>query len=196
LDEMPPTGQPADHDFLAEVREHRSRLVRLAYRFCWNRANAEDAVHSALIRAAGRRAQVRDGARVWAWVRAIVVRECQDQRRRQKRDRRAADARIQKEGQPGDAANPAELAARGELTERGSRGDWGITRAAADRRCAATPGRNELRRDCGNHGRQRIDGPRPGPQRPGEPARKTKQKNRAATVRERKKRKAETEPRL
>jgi RNA polymerase sigma-70 factor (ECF subfamily) len=118
LDEMPPTGQPADHDFLAEVREHRSRLVRLAYRFCWNRANAEDAVHSALIRAAGRRAQVRDGARVWAWVRAIVVRECQDQRRREKRDRRAADARIQKEGQPGDAANPAELAARGELTER------------------------------------------------------------------------------
>ena len=127
LDEMPPTGKPADHDFLAEVREHRSRLVRLAYRFCWNRANAEDAVHSALIRAAGRRAQVRDGARVWAWVRAIVVRECQDQRRRQKRDRRAGDARVQKEGQPGGAPNPAEMAARGGPTGRGCEAIGAVT---------------------------------------------------------------------
>ena len=54
----------------------RGRLVQLAYRFVWNRADAEDAVHNALAIAHEKGGQLREGGRWWSWVARIVVRQC------------------------------------------------------------------------------------------------------------------------
>lgn len=51
-------------------------LVRLAYRFVWNQADAEDAVHEAAVIAHRRRNELRDPNRWWSWVCSIVVRQC------------------------------------------------------------------------------------------------------------------------
>lgn len=72
------------HDGLPE----RGVLVRLAYRFCWDRGDAEDAVQEALLSAV---ADWRGGARPVqpaAWLKAIVVRQAiQTNRRRGRRAR-------------------------------------------------------------------------------------------------------------
>ncbi len=57
-------------------QDARDRLVRLAYRFAWNREDAEDAVQEALVECERHRGQLRDPARWWAWVRRIVVQQC------------------------------------------------------------------------------------------------------------------------
>lgn len=54
----------------------RDRLVRLAYRFVWNRSDAEDAVHNAVALAQSRRDQLREPSRWWSWMCRIVVRQC------------------------------------------------------------------------------------------------------------------------
>lgn len=54
----------------------RDRLVRLAYRFTWNRDDAEDAVQEALGVAYDRAGELRDASRWWAWVRSIVIQQC------------------------------------------------------------------------------------------------------------------------
>jgi len=78
----PPTGWDAVH-------ARRGILVRLAYRFCWNLHDAEDAVQNALTQAARHETQLADPQRLWSWVRAIVIRQCHDLRRRARRVARA-----------------------------------------------------------------------------------------------------------
>jgi len=51
-------------------------LVRLAYRFLWNQADAEDAVHEAAVIAHSRKGELRDPNRWWPWVCSIVVQQC------------------------------------------------------------------------------------------------------------------------
>jgi RNA polymerase sigma-70 factor, ECF subfamily len=57
------------------VALHYGRLVRLAGLVCLDRADAQDAVQNGLLRAWRNRGQIRDPARMKAWVDAIVVRE-------------------------------------------------------------------------------------------------------------------------
>lgn len=66
----------------------RDRLVRLAYRFLWNRDDAEDAVQDALTVAHERVGDLRDAGRWWSWVCRIVVNRCQERgRQRLRRER-------------------------------------------------------------------------------------------------------------
>jgi len=67
------------------VLTRRAELVRLAYRFCWSREDAEDAVQQALFLAARRDHQLAHPAKLWAWVQAIVIRQCHDLLRRGRR---------------------------------------------------------------------------------------------------------------
>ena len=60
-------------DFSAE---ERSQLLRLAYRFCWNRSDAEDALHNALLVAIEKVDEVRDPAKRWSWLCRVVVQQC------------------------------------------------------------------------------------------------------------------------
>jgi RNA polymerase sigma-70 factor (ECF subfamily) len=106
--------QPA----LAEVHARRGILVRLAYRFCWNLHDAEDAVQSALALATDRQAQLGDAQRAWCWVRAIVVRQWHDLRRRA---RRAARAQVRLADQARRAELPPQphvAAATSEFSDR------------------------------------------------------------------------------
>jgi len=57
-------------------RDARDRLVRLAYRFAWNRDDAEDAVQEALTVYEKKRHQLRDPGRWWSWLQRIVVQQC------------------------------------------------------------------------------------------------------------------------
>ena len=66
----------------------RDRLVRLAYRFLWDRDDAEDVVHDALITARERADDLRDADKWWSWVGRIVVRRCHEQSRRKLVQRR------------------------------------------------------------------------------------------------------------
>ena len=54
----------------------RDKLFRLAYRFLWNQADAEDAVQDALLAAYDRLDQLRDVNKWWPWVCRIVVQRC------------------------------------------------------------------------------------------------------------------------
>ncbi len=56
--------------------EERSQLLRLAYRFCWNRSDAEDALHNALLVAIEKADQLRDPAKRWSWLCRLVVQQC------------------------------------------------------------------------------------------------------------------------
>ena len=60
----------------------RSRLVRLAYRFLWNQADAEDAVHDALLTAESKADHLRDDKNWWSWICKIVVNRCFDRGRK------------------------------------------------------------------------------------------------------------------
>ncbi len=74
---------------LEDVNARRQALLRLAYRFCWNAEDAEDAVQNALLLAAQRRGQLHEPGKLWPWVCSIVVRQCHDLLRRAGRRRRA-----------------------------------------------------------------------------------------------------------
>ena len=60
----------------------RSRLVRLAYRFLWNQADAEDAVHDALLTAETKVGHLREDQNWWSWICKIVVNRCFEQGRK------------------------------------------------------------------------------------------------------------------
>lgn len=82
----PPTADSAPPRDLASsaLHDRRAELVCLAYRFCWNRSDAEDAVQNALLIAAQRTDQLRDPQKRLAWAKAIVVRQCLSINRRAK----------------------------------------------------------------------------------------------------------------
>jgi RNA polymerase sigma-70 factor (ECF subfamily) len=63
---------------LAAVHARRAELVRLAYRFLWNQADAEDAVQDAMLHASQKIHQLENRDKIWHWIRAILVRQCQD----------------------------------------------------------------------------------------------------------------------
>jgi len=65
--------------------ETRQRLFRLAYRFLWNRDDAEDVVQAALCAVVERDGELRDRGKWWSWICSIVVQECRLLRRRQTR---------------------------------------------------------------------------------------------------------------
>lgn len=54
----------------------RTQLLRLAYRFCWNPSDAEDALQNALLSAANHAEQLRDRDSRWGWLRRIVIQQC------------------------------------------------------------------------------------------------------------------------
>jgi len=65
--------------------EERSQLLRLAYRFCWNPSDAEDALHNALLVAIEKADQLRDPAKRWSWLCRVVVQQCHLLARKQRR---------------------------------------------------------------------------------------------------------------
>ena len=67
---------------LEDVHARRGLLLLLAYRFCWNRADAEDAVQNALLLATRKVHQLDDRSKLWSWVRSIVVTQCKELLRR------------------------------------------------------------------------------------------------------------------
>lgn len=62
-------------------RSVRDRLVRLAYRFLWNRDDAEDAVHDALLAGQRRKHGLRDEAKALEWMQRIVINQCHERGR-------------------------------------------------------------------------------------------------------------------
>ncbi len=76
--------------------ESRLRLVWLAYRFLWDRSEAEDAVQDALLAAHQRAADVRDCGKWWSWVCRIVVQRCHlaSRQRAQSRKLQRADVAL------------------------------------------------------------------------------------------------------
>lgn len=74
---------------LGEVYAQRKVLVRLAYRFCWNGDDAEDAVQHALVLATRNQHQLADRSKLWSWVQSIVVRQCHSLLRSGARRRKA-----------------------------------------------------------------------------------------------------------
>ena len=101
-------------DSLDQVHAHRGLLVRLAYRFCWNLEDAEDAVQSALLLASRRERQLDQRSKLWSWVRSIVVRQCHDIRRQShRRTKQVAAAReaaeLDRRQQTGDPTTTNEL---------------------------------------------------------------------------------------
>ena len=63
----------------------RDRLVRLAYRFLWNRDDAEDVVQDALSVAHERGNELRESGKWWSWMCAVVVQRCRAYGRRLQR---------------------------------------------------------------------------------------------------------------
>jgi len=107
-------------DFSAE---ERSQLLRLAYRFCWNRSDAEDALHNALLVTIEKADEVRDPAKRWPWLCRVVVQQCHLLARKQQRrnetqgaaDFPGAPGRDSRSTKPTTALEIAEL---GELMRR------------------------------------------------------------------------------
>jgi RNA polymerase sigma-70 factor (ECF subfamily) len=79
---------------LKALSEHRAPLIRLAYRFCWNNHDAEDAVQNATIAATGKAGQLREPRQALSWIRSIVIREALAIQRQaaRRRDRPSAHA--------------------------------------------------------------------------------------------------------
>ncbi len=72
----------------AEVTaQERARLLRLAYRFCWDASDAEDALHDALLVGVEKGHQLRDPAKRWPWLCRVVIQQCRLLGRKQRRER-------------------------------------------------------------------------------------------------------------
>jgi len=86
-----PRDVPPEADPIAGVSDAEwVRLCRLAFRFLWNRADAEDAVQEALQAAHLHRQQLADGTKWWPWLRRITIQKCHQIGRRKRRDRTVA----------------------------------------------------------------------------------------------------------
>jgi RNA polymerase sigma-70 factor (ECF subfamily) len=66
----------------------RNRLVRLAYRFVWNRDDAEDVAQFAMTCAMEKARDLRNQSRYWSWLSRVVVHRCHEYGRRKQRRRR------------------------------------------------------------------------------------------------------------
>ena len=97
-------------------RAARDRLVRLAFRFVWNRDDAEDVVQESLAVAHGQRETLREPQRWWSWLRRIVIHRCHTAgRRKSTRARhglRLAASNAAETEAAGDAAELKELVRR------------------------------------------------------------------------------------
>jgi RNA polymerase sigma-70 factor (ECF subfamily) len=102
-------------ELLAEVNARRGALLRLAYRFCWNAEDAEDAVQDALLLAAERRDQLHEPGKLWPWVCSIVVRQCHDLLRRAGRRRRVESPAVAEDAAQQAGGSAQELSARREF---------------------------------------------------------------------------------
>ncbi len=91
----------------------RERLFRLAYRFVWNRADAEDAVQSAIAAAWEEAGRLRQHDRWWSWLCSIVVQRCRLARRKSGRWRQWIEGYGRNARQATSATNPH----AGELAE-------------------------------------------------------------------------------
>lgn len=74
--------KPDAHPTRETLRVTRDRLVRLAYRFLWNRDDAEDVAQDALLKAEQRDSPLRDADKWWSWLARVVVNGCYEKRRR------------------------------------------------------------------------------------------------------------------
>jgi len=79
---------PDVRDPFADSGLGRPRLVRLAYRFLWNRDDAEEVVQEALLIAEQRADRLRESGKWWSWVSRIVVNRCHERGRRRRREAR------------------------------------------------------------------------------------------------------------
>jgi len=123
MDELttPSESTPRRDAFAYAARTTRDRLVRLAYRFLWNREDAEDVAQEALAIAYQRGAELRDEGRWWSWLSRIVVNRCHERgRRRLRRDRHQDALRIEAKGREvgfqGDEAAELKEAVRRSLS--------------------------------------------------------------------------------
>lgn len=93
LGDVTPKQRPPEQQATARVtREIRDRLVRLAYRFVWNRADAEEIAHDALLQSEAKASELREPGRWWAWVSRMVVHGCHQHGRKRQRWKRHAAA--------------------------------------------------------------------------------------------------------
>lgn len=93
-------------DLLESSGLTHERLVRLAYRVCWNSSDAEDAVQSALLIAI-ERPPSRD-SNLGAWLKTLVLRQCIELNRRGERRGRLAAGAADRATRP-RAHDPVEL---------------------------------------------------------------------------------------
>lgn len=78
---------------MSEITEQeRTQLLRLAYRFCWNTTDAEDALHNALLLAFEKADQLREPAKRWPWLCRVVVQQCHLLGRKQQAEKRTQRA--------------------------------------------------------------------------------------------------------
>jgi RNA polymerase sigma-70 factor (ECF subfamily) len=119
------TSQPISSDDPAGRGQHpaasaRDRLVRLAYRFLWNRDDAEDVVHDALIAARQHAGDLREPDRWMSWTGRIVVRRCHErirQMRRWRRYRTRLEATASRHEDPGPQDRSDSSVLRGQLRQ-------------------------------------------------------------------------------
>ncbi len=100
--------------------QERTLLLQLAYRFCWNSTDAEDALHNALLLAIEKATQLREPAKRWPWLCRVVIQQCHLLGRKQqteKRTQRAAGFSLRESSstKPTPELDRAEL---GELMKR------------------------------------------------------------------------------
>jgi RNA polymerase sigma-70 factor (ECF subfamily) len=113
--------QPSSSKQSEEISaQERGELLRLAYRFCWNQSDAEDALHNALLVAIEKSGQLRDPAKRWPWLRRVVIQQCHLLGRKQQRKnqfQRAAGFSPRDSSAPEQTAN-LDKAELGELMRR------------------------------------------------------------------------------
>ncbi len=111
---MKPVGQPPNQhsvptsNNLATQITHdtRSRLVRLAYRFVWNREDAEDAVQDALARSLEHGHELKTKDKWLSWLSSIVVHTCHELgRKRKTRDQHTARLQLAAESHSIDSCD-------------------------------------------------------------------------------------------
>jgi RNA polymerase sigma-70 factor (ECF subfamily) len=85
----------------------RERLFRLAYRFTWSHADAEDAVQGAMTAAWQHARNLRDETKWWTWLCSIVVQRCRELRRKSSTWQRHAEPYGRHASAPGASSGEA-----------------------------------------------------------------------------------------